>query len=96
MSKEARTRHNAAVVLAVGALALALLLSPASAGAAASRAEYAQQADPICKDASQDWTRLWKRFLRADEKLGFHAVGSALASIGTTLSAMTVSSPLRR
>jgi len=78
-------------VLAVGALALGLLLSPANAGAAASRAEYGQQADPICKAASKDWTRLWKRFLRADKRLRFHAAGNALASIGTRLSAMTAS-----
>ena len=80
--------------IALGGLSATIALaafSATSANAAADRAEYAQQADPICKAASQDWTRLWKRFLRADKKLRFHAAGNALASIGTRLSAMTAS-----
>jgi hypothetical protein len=91
MSTLARHRSGVAAAIVAGGLALALLLGPANASATASRAEYAQQADPICKSTNQDWTRLWKRFIRANKKLRFHAAGNALASIGTLLSSTTAS-----
>jgi hypothetical protein len=62
-------------------------LPAASASAASTRAEYAQQADPICQASDQVTGRLWKRFLRANKRLMFHAAGNALAAIGTNLSA---------
>jgi hypothetical protein len=75
------------ILIVTGSLALVSLVSPTSAIATADRAEYVQQADPICQASNKAWTRLWKRFLRADSRLKFHAAGNALAAIGTNLSA---------
>jgi hypothetical protein len=59
----------------------ALLAS--SAHAAATRDEYALQADPICASADKDTAALWKRFIKLDRKLKFHGAGNALEAIGT-------------
>lgn len=68
--------------LLVGCLAVACLAAPASAGAAATRDEYAQQADPICKSADKDTARLSKRFLRLSKRDKLQRAGNALEAIG--------------
>ena len=75
---------------ALTALLLAIVViaaEAAPASAASTREEYAQQADPICRTSNKAWSRLWKRFLRADRQLKFHAAGNALNAIGTNLAA---------
>ena len=52
------------------------------ADAASTRAEYALQADPICRSSDTDTSRLLKRFWRANKKFRYHAAGNALAAIG--------------
>jgi hypothetical protein len=57
----------------------------APAHAASTRAEYAVQADPICRSSDNDTNRLSKRFWRANKKFRYHAAGNALAAIGRRL-----------
>jgi hypothetical protein len=64
-------------VLSVGLMAV----WAAPAGAASTRAEYALQADPICRSADQDTTRLWKRFLRLNKRSKSKGATNALRSI---------------
>ena len=63
-------------VLSVG------LIAVAPADAASTRAEYAVQADPICRSSDQDTSRLMKSFWRANKKFRYHAAGNALAAVG--------------
>jgi|SRR5262245_31846601 len=62
--------------------------SAASASAAATRAEYAAQADPICKSSDKHTGRLAKRFVRLAKQYPFkiQAAANALEGISTTLS----------
>jgi hypothetical protein len=74
--------------LTVFLLAIVLIgVEAAPVSAASTREEYTQQADPICLASNKAWSRLWKRFLRADKQLKFHAAGNALNAIGTNLAA---------
>ncbi|HEY6770902.1 MAG TPA: hypothetical protein VI035_00465 [Solirubrobacterales bacterium] len=68
-------------VLSVGLIAL----WAAPADAASTRAEYALQADPICKSSDRDTNRLMKRFWQANKKFRIHAAGNALAAVGRRL-----------
>jgi hypothetical protein len=67
-------------LLAVGLLLCAV--APQGAAAAATRAEYAAQADPICNSADKDTVRLWKRFLRLNKQGKRHGAANALEAIG--------------
>lgn len=62
--------------------------SAASASAAATRAEYAAQADPICKSSDKQTGRLSKRFVRLAKQYPFkiQAAANALEGISTTIS----------
>jgi len=63
-------------------LSLALIaVWVAPADAASTRAEYAAQADPICRSADQDTTHLWKRFLRLNKVSKSKGATNALRSI---------------
>jgi hypothetical protein len=55
--------------------------STASATAASTRAEYALQADPICRSSDKDTTRLWKRFLKLNKRSKSRGATNALRSI---------------
>jgi hypothetical protein len=66
------------VLVCCGALATSTLLMGAPvAGAASTRAEYAAQADPICKSNDKDFNRLWKRFLRLANQYPFKIQAAA-------------------
>ncbi len=64
-------------VLSVGLIAA----WAAPADAASTRAEYALQADPICRSADKDTTRLWKRFLRLNKEFKSKGATNALRGI---------------
>ena len=64
-------------VLLVGLIAV----WAAPADAASTRAEYALQADPICRSSDQDTTRLWKRFLRLNKRSKSKGATNALRGI---------------
>jgi hypothetical protein len=75
------------IVLSLAALAaVALLAVPAVAGAAATRAEYVAQADPLCADANGDIERLNGKFRRLEKMERFRAAGNVLRKTGTRLS----------
>ena len=58
-----------------------LIVCAARADAASTRAEYAQQADPICRSSDKDTTHLWKRFLRLNKRFKSKGATNALRSI---------------
>lgn len=63
-----------------------MTVAVAPANAASTRAEYAQQADPICKQSDQHTTNLWRRFLRLNKKSEFNKKATAtLGRIGTAI-----------
>jgi hypothetical protein len=69
-------------------LALCCLLAiPAAAHAAATRAEYVAQADPVCASANRDIHRLNKRFSSLDKDGRYGAAGQTLKRTGARLSA---------
>lgn len=76
--KSRLTRAVAAILLAV------LLVAAPVAHASATRAEYAVEADPICRSADKDINHLWKRFRREAKQYPFkiQAAANALESIG--------------
>ena len=71
-----------------GAIALSLLVISAMAvtpaHATSTRAEYATQAEPICKSSNEDFQHLWKRFLRLSKQYPFkiQAAANALERMG--------------
>jgi hypothetical protein len=76
-----------AVVPFVLSLGLVLIWA-VPADAASTRAEYAAQADPICKSNDKDFHHLWKRFLRLAKQYPFkiQAAANALERMGTRYS----------
>jgi hypothetical protein len=75
-------RRAAPTLALVAALAL-----PGSAGAAATRAEYAAQADPYCAAANADVAQLNKRARVLFNRGKFKAAGGLLRKTGRRLSA---------
>jgi hypothetical protein len=69
------------------AILVVLLALPASSHAAATRAEYVAQADPICAAANADIAKLNKKFFRLHKKGRYGAAGVALGKTGPRLSA---------
>jgi hypothetical protein len=71
-------------VLSVGLIAV----WAAPAEAASTRADYAAQADPICKSNDKDFDHLWKRFLRLAKQYPFkiQAAANALEHMGSRYS----------
>lgn len=71
-------------VLSAGLIAL----WTAPADAASTRAEYAAQADPICKSGDKNINRHWKRFLRLAKQYPFkiQAAANALEGAGRSYS----------
>jgi hypothetical protein len=70
-------------------LSLALItVSAAPADAAATRTEYAAQADPICKSNDKAFSHLWKRFTRLAKLYPFkiQAAANALERMGSRYS----------
>jgi hypothetical protein len=68
------------------ALVLCLLVLPAVAHAAATRAEFVAQAEPICGLANDDIDHLNRRFHRLHEKGRYGAAGRTLRKTGSRLS----------
>jgi hypothetical protein len=66
---------------------LALAASPAVSQAAATRAEFVAQAEPICGLANDDIANLNRRFHRQHAKGRYRAAGRTLKKTGTRLSA---------
>jgi hypothetical protein len=69
------------------ALLAAALLAPGAAVAAATRAEYVVQAEPICAAANKDIGSLNRRFGRLHRQGSYVAAGHVLRKTGTRLSA---------
>ena len=65
---------------------VSLMALPALSHAAATRAEYVAQAEPICGLANDDIQRLNERFHRLHEKSHYGPAGRALKRTGTRLS----------
>jgi hypothetical protein len=72
------------------AVLVVLIALPATSHAAATRAEYVAQADPICATTNSDIAKLNKKFLRLDKRGRYGAAGAALGKTGTRLSASIV------
>lgn len=66
-------------------MAVALLAFPALSSAAATRAEYAAQADPICAAANKDISQLNKRAEGKARKGKFGAAGKLVKKTGRRL-----------
>lgn len=71
--------------LLIAVIALAAL--PALSSAAATRAEFVAQAEPICGLANDDIAKLNQRFRRQHAKGRYRAAGLTLRKTGTRLSA---------
>jgi hypothetical protein len=67
------------------AVLAAALLAPGAAVAAATRAEYAAQADPICAAADADIAKLNKRFRRLHRQGRYRPAGRVLGKTGARL-----------
>ncbi len=82
MEKRGLGKGLVTLLLAGGLLIGAV--APQGAAAAATRAEYALQAEPICKSSNKDVNRLYRRFLRAAKQWPFkiQAAANALEGIG--------------
>jgi hypothetical protein len=78
-----RLRPSRLVLLSI----CCVLVIPAVAHAAATRAEYVAQADPVCASADRDIHRLNKHFSRLDRDGRYGAAGRTLKRTGTRLSA---------
>ena len=85
--------HGRTIALVGGCLVLAYLVTPSSVSAAATRAEYALQAEPICKSSNKDVNRSWRRYLRAAKQWPFkiQAAANALEGIGRRYSLLVSS-----
>jgi hypothetical protein len=68
-------------------VAFVAMIAPATSQAAATRAEYVAQADPICAAANGDIARLNRRFHRLHKKGRYRAAGAMLGKTGPRLSA---------
>jgi hypothetical protein len=66
---------------------VALAALPTASHAAATRAEYVAQADPICAATNAGIAKLNKDFLRLHKKGRYRAAGAALSKTGARLSA---------
>ena len=72
--------RRALIVFAASMVLAATLAAPADA--AATREEYALQADPICKQTDKHNNRQWKRFLRLNKQSESKGATKALRRIG--------------
>ena len=71
-------------LLVAGGLLLGAV-APQGAAAAATPAEYAAQADPICNSANKDLDRIWKRYLRFNKRGPAKGAVNALRKLGARI-----------